>query len=239
MFGAILNVGGMIEQGVNFTGNQLFIRAPAVVGGNVAATVTEAENVQIDAAAVVSGTQSIELREPPDFERFGQFARMGFYLRQVLRVVTGFVLGLLLFWVLPGLARVDLGDVKMLATSGGIGFLALIAMPIGAVILAITVIGLPLAFMTGFAWVMGLYVAKIMVAQFIGATIVGRKPNGVSTGLGLLLGIFLIVLAVNIPFVGGLINFILILLGLGALVVGIYWLISGKGQEGEAPQPAG
>lgn len=239
MYGAVLNVGGLVERRVNFTGNQLIIRAPAFVGGNVSATVTQEDNVQIDPAARIGGTQSIELREVPEFSRYSQFARIGFYVRQMLRIITGFVLGLLLFWVLPGLGRVNLGDARTLAVSGGVGFVALVAMPVAALVLAVTLIGLPLSIMTISVWVMGLYIAKIMVAQFIGAAVIGRKPNGVTTALGLLFGLVVVILAVNIPFVGGLINFLLLLVGMGALGVGLYGLISGIGAQQDSPQPAG
>jgi hypothetical protein len=87
-------------------------------------------------------------------------------------------------------------------------------------------------------WMVGLYLSKLMVAQFIGGSLIGRKPDGVATALGLLVGVVLVVAAVNLPFVGGLINFLLVLVGLGALLVGLYRLFLEWRARTGAPQPA-
>lgn len=234
MFGAILTLGGDVGRQVRFRGNQLVVRGPAQIGGDLSAVVRSEEMVQIDPAASILGDQSIELEEREERGGFTPWT----VVWQVLRVVAGFLVGLILFWALPPLARVDFGDGRVLLTSGGVGFLALVAAPVAVVLLAVTIIGLHLAFLTLLLWMIGLYLSKLMVAQFIGGSLLGRKPDGAATALGLLVGVVLVVAAVNLPFVGWLINFLLILVGMGAFVLGLYRLIRDWRSGIEAPQAA-
>lgn len=234
MFGAILTLGGDVGRQVRFRGNQLVVRSPAQIGGDLSAVVGSEEMVQIDDAALILGDRSVRVREQEEEASFTAWT----VVWQVLRVVAGFLVGLILFWVLPPLARTDLGDGRVLLTSGGVGFLAVVAAPVAVVLLAVTIIGLHLAFLTLLLWMIGIYLSKLMVAQFIGGSLLGRKPDGASTALGLLVGVVLVVAAVNLPFVGWLINFLLILVGLGALVLGLYRLFRDWRSGIGAPQAA-
>lgn len=234
MFGGILTVGGEVGRGVRFRGNQIVVRAPAQIGGDLSAVVRSEEMAEIDPAAVILGDRSIELQEREERPAFTAWT----VVWQVLRVVSGFLVGLILFWALPPLARVDFGDGRVLLTSGGVGFLAVVAAPAAVLILAVTIVGLHLAFLTLLLWLIGIYLSKLMVAQFIGGSLLGRKPDGAATALGLLLGVVLVVAAVNLPFVGWLINFLLVLVGLGALLMGLYRLFRDWRSGTQAPQPA-
>ena len=101
--------------------------------------------------------------------------------------------------------------------AGGIGFITLVTVPVAFIILAVTIIGLPVALLSLALWGAGIYLSKIVVAEFVGRSIL-KTRNAVS----LLAGLVLVVVAVDLPWIGGLINFLLILLGLGALAVSIY-----------------
>ena len=132
-------------------------------------------------------------------------------------------MGLLLYWIVPGMRRISLSTSRALLTSGGIGFLAAVAAPIAAIILAITLIGIPVALLLVVLWLLGLYLAKIVIAKCIGSAILGSKNNGLSsTLLPLLLGLVIVIIAVNLPYIGGVLNFLLMITGLGALVMTIY-----------------
>jgi hypothetical protein len=43
-----------------------------------------------------------------------------------------------------------------------------------------------------------------------------------STLLPLLVGLVIIIVAVNLPYIGGILNFLLMLIGFGALIIAIY-----------------
>jgi hypothetical protein len=67
------------------------------------------------------------------------------------------------------------------------------------------------------------------VAEFIGRSL--TKESG---AMALLAGIVLVIVAVNLPWIGGLINFVLCLLGLGAIAMALYSVANRR----RAPLPA-
>jgi len=72
-------------------------------------------------------------------------------------------------------------------------------------------------------WLLGLYLAKIVIAKCIGSAILGARDSSLSsTLLPLLLGLVIVIIAVNLPYIGGILNFILMLIGFGALVMTVY-----------------
>ena len=127
------------------------------------------------------------------------------------------------FWVFPTLARVSLDTGQALLTAVGLGFLGLVVPPIAAVIISITLIGLPLGLIMLTAWIVAGYLAKIVLALFLGRSLLASREVPVpALALTLLTGLVPIYVAINLPYVGGLISFLLILLGLGGLMKTIY-----------------
>jgi hypothetical protein len=103
--------------------------------------------------------------------------------------------------------------------SAGVGFIVLVGIPIAAIIAAVTLIGLPLGLIALACWLVAIYFAKIIVAGFLGRSLLEKSDTHASTALVLLAGLVPIFIAINLPYVGGLVNFLLIVLGLGMLVL--------------------
>ena len=120
----------------------------------------------------------------------------------------------------PAIRRPGLDNRAALLTAGAIGFVAAVATPVAAIFIGITLIGLPLALVSIALWLLGLYLAKIVVAVFVGRALLGGESA--SVGMALLTGLVLVFIAVNLPYVGGLVNVLLDLLGFGAFLVAVY-----------------
>ena len=101
--------------------------------------------------------------------------------------------------------------------AGGVGFLTLVAVPVAAIIIAVTFIGLPIALITFVLYLIACYLAKIIVAEFVGRSVM--KNSG---AVSLLVGLLMVIVAVNLPWIGTLINFLLILLGLGVIALSVF-----------------
>ncbi|MEA3324334.1 MAG: hypothetical protein U9Q37_04250 [Euryarchaeota archaeon] len=102
----------------------------------------------------------------------------------------------------------------------GSGVLLLIAIPLIALILMITLIGLPLGLIVLFAYIVILYISKIFVGLAIGRRIVTYAKKEISSPYWhLVVGLIVIAFATKLPLVGFLISLIVILVGLGALVM--------------------
>ena len=168
-----------------------------------------------------------------------KYATFGFYFGQLLRIVAAFVSGLLLFWLLPGLKNAPLSSGRILLVSGGIGFMAAVATPIAVIILAITIIGLPVALVALAFWLLALYLSKIVIGRYLGSALLGNGNATMgSTALSLLIGITIIVVAINLPYIGGVLNILLMLIGMGALLIATYRLFRGTGGTERTLEPA-
>jgi len=100
--------------------------------------------------------------------------------------------------------------------AGGIGLVVAIVAPVAALIACITVILAPIGIMAFVIGAIALYLAKIPVAQLIGLLLFKSKPHHAAT---LLAGLAVVIVAVNLPYVGWLFGLVVTWVGLGMLVM--------------------
>ena len=127
-----------------------------------------------------------------------------------------------MFSLTPGLSRIELGGGKESITTAGLGFLVLITVPIAAIIIAITVVGLPLSFITIMAWLTAWYLAKIVIAHLVVRSVLVSRSDDPGLASALFVGLIIVTVAINLPFLGGVINLLATILGLGLMVQ--FWL---------------
>jgi hypothetical protein len=124
--------------------------------------------------------------------------------------------------LVPGLGRLSVGGGVEGIKSAGIGLVALVSTPIIALLLAITLVGLLIALFSVFAWLLVLYIAKIAIAANIGQAVFGDSDRANSSFAVLAVGIA----KVNLPFVGGIISFVLTIVGIGLIVQYVFTALS-------------
>lgn len=108
-----------------------------------------------------------------------------------------------------------------------LGFLALTAIPLAAILLMITIIGIPIALLTIALYVAVLVVGYVWLAVVLGGLLLERfKPETaavVAWRVGAAaLTVIVIALLVRVPFLGGFIKFAALIVGLG-MIVGALW----------------
>lgn len=160
--------------------------------------------------------------KPRNFQARSRFDSHNFYLWELLWFVGAFVVGWLVFTLTPSLGRIELGGGKESITTAGLGFLVLVTVPIVAIIIAITVVGLPLSFITIMAWLTAWYLAKIVIAHLVGRSVLASRSDDPGLALALFVGLIIVTIAINLPFLGGVINLLATVLGLGLMVQ--FWL---------------
>ena len=99
--------------------------------------------------------------------------------------------------------------------SGGVGLLALIVVPLALLLLAITIIGIPLAILGGLLFGIILWAAYVLGSYAVGAWLISIADSH-NRWLALFVGLLVVAIVNLIPFLGGLVNFLVVLLGLGA-----------------------
>ena len=149
-----------------------------------------------------------------------RYVRPGFYVWRAIWLAAAFVTGLLVHWLFSSLFATRPLSGLSIVKSLGIGFVALVAVPVAVVLVALTMVGLPLALLALALWLASLYLSSILVGALVGRTLLARGEGGVpSFALTLLVGLAIVTVAVNIPYVGGLLRLLVILLGLGIGVI--------------------
>ncbi len=105
--------------------------------------------------------------------------------------------------------------------SMGLGFVFMVCIPIAILILLFTVIGIPLAVIALFAYVILIYVAKIPVAAFVGDKILKflGKQGEPPLIWSMILGLFVLTILLNIPYLEWLIYFVVLFTGFGAILL--------------------
>lgn len=219
-----VTIGGEVAGDVTLVARAITVAPGARITGNLSyASPTPAH---IAAGAHIGGRVSREAAP------WGASARRAG--RAVLRVLQAaavlglLVIGALLLVLFPTFTRAAsrlVADAPW--ASLGAGFLALVVTPIVAIILMVTVIGIPLGVLT-----MALYVAAVVIGFLVGAIVLGDlvvrlghrggPPSAGLRVLGLVVVLVALALVTLIPVVGRLVQLVVLLLGLGALSLYVY-----------------
>jgi hypothetical protein len=92
-----------------------------------------------------------------------------------------------------------------------------ISLPVIALLVGLTVVGIPLTVIGIFAWIMMIYFAKIIIAPFVGQLVLSSTDKRDSMPFTLFAGLLVIILVVNLPGIGGFFNFLLTVIGIGVI----------------------
>ncbi len=218
MFVGNADVSGSIGRELTMTGDNLTLTNTARIGGNLSARVRELKNVHIADGATIVGTRDIQVRV-----RQSHFARPRFYFFQAVWLAAAMLVGWLGLVLFPGFFQASTQAVGSGWRSLGLGFAVLAGVPVAIILTAITLVGLPASLMLLMLYLAAIYLAKIWVGAFLGQILL--KPTGVTKSdwlLGLLVGLLILTIVRFIPYLGGLVHFGVVCLGLGAFVWQLY-----------------
>lgn len=211
-------------------GGRIQVLRHAKVGRNLVVRVQTTEDAVIDPAARagIGGKTEVEVTPPPP----NRYATASFYLWQTIWLAAAFIAGFLLMLAVPAFARfsLDTGGSVLMATA--VGFVSAVVPPIAGAMAALTLIGLPLGLGLIGLWILALYLSKIVIAVFLGRSLFPNSRGRFEFALPLLGGLAIVFAAINLPYVGGLIDFLLVILGLGGLVTTAYRLPGLKALSG-------
>ncbi|MFC4540754.1 polymer-forming cytoskeletal protein [Halosolutus amylolyticus] len=259
-----VEISGTVDGDVSGAGGNLVLAEGATIGGSLeagAGTVEIDGTIEGDAAI---GAETIRLGENAAIEgdlRYGgtlegntdavagtimEDSRIGVGIEPTLQPITGwlfaayaFVMNLLLGAVLLALFPRFSADVaRRVATdpvrTGLAGLGVLVGIPILLIAIAITIVGIPVSIVGSLlfgllVWIGVVYGRFAVAAWLLAAVDVGNRWLALVVGLlgGAILGL--------IPVLGDLINFVILLLGLGALTIGLY---ARRRQSRETPTAA-
>lgn len=238
MLGGNLDLAGMVNGDVVALGANVSLSKGALISDeiiNLGGTVSGTEN-----ATVRGGIQTITPRAfrfdkdlfqfknyymPNDYTNFG-----GWFLSvlgQIMQVLAMSVLAVIVLLLMPKLTRNVADTVSDQPwMSGGAGLLTFIATPLVLIILTITIILIPVTILVALALAIAIIFGWIAVGYELGKRMAVlfkmEWADAVSGGLGtLVLGIVVGLLSF-IPCLGGVIRFLIICAGLGAVILSAF-----------------
>jgi cytoskeletal protein CcmA (bactofilin family) len=209
-------VSGLVGQDAVLDADTIGIMSGSNIKGNF--YYTSPNKADIASGSVIEGNTDWEYRETQQVQQ-----------PTTAEVWRGILLGIasaLLVWLIVRLWRPEFWNrnskviIEKPLKALGMGALALLVIPIIAVLLMITVIGIPVGIILGFAYGVAIYLSKIVVASAFGLWMGKRyKWATIHKGVWPVL-IALIVLAVltRLPYVNVLAGLLITLAGLGAFV---------------------
>jgi cytoskeletal protein CcmA (bactofilin family) len=202
---------------------RLAILSGARVGGDLRAHLPDAERLEVAEGAVVAGVRDVEVLERRDRAVWSRYREGRFYTWLAVGFGASFLLGMLLYVLVPGLFSARLASGREFFVSLGLGFAFLVLGPIALVLVALTVVGIPLALIGLAAWAIALYLGAIVVAALIGRSLVRQRGERARDfGVALLVGLAVVVLLRSLPFVGRPAGWVIALVGVGLLVTQAY-----------------
>lgn len=236
-------VDGTVRGDATVGAERLVLGSTAVVGGDL--TVDDETELVRDEGATVSGAvvrSDVGGFEPVVFRGVDAvFTAWGF--------VANLLLGALLLLAFPRFSeRVAQAVAERPGRTGGAGLVTFVGVPLVLVVLVLSIVGIPIALFLGVpVVVVGGWVA-IVYGRFAVAAWALRELGYENRWAALVAGVVGLGLVGLIPVLGGLVDLVVFLLGLGAVALGLYELrIGGResppGTEqpasgGESPQPA-
>ena len=218
MYAGNADVSGSVGRELTMAGDNLTLTNTARIGGNLSARVRDLRNVHIADGATITGTRVIQVRE-----RENRFTRPRFYFFQAVWLAAAMLVGWLGLVLFPGFFQASTHAVGSGWRSLGLGIAVLAGVPVAIILTAITLVGLPASLMLLMVYLVAIYLAKIWVGAFLGQMLL--KPTGVTKSdwlLGLLVGLLILTVVRFIPYLGGLVHFGVVCLGLGAFAWQLY-----------------
>jgi len=238
-----VRIDGEVAGDVRAAGDAVRLGPTADVGGNVE---YDAETFDRDADATVGGS----VTENDDLEVGGAGLPGGFaggpwgggggpsipgWVFPVWGVVLNAVLGAVVLLVAPGFAdRVTALGTTEPAKTGGWGLLTVVGIPIALVVLLISIVGIPLALAGAVLFGLVLWLATVLGALVVGTGLLSLADRRSRWG-ALALGVVVVGVLGLVPFVGGLGQFVVLVIGLGAFARAL----GGSGTDGRAPSTGG
>jgi len=221
IYGDTVRIDGRIAGDLVVRARNVAVGPTAVVEGNARfETLNEPDIAQ---GATIRGRQTVTLPRPPETAwKTVALALVGTWL---FGIAAGFVAGLVLLIVgRPFVARSVDALRGAPARSGLIGLAVLILLPLVAVLLMATVVGLPVGFLSLLALPLAWLVATVIAAFALGDILLNRArvEQSFMGRLGLLVaGLFVLGLLGLIPVVGFITWLLALVFGLGAVWQGL------------------
>ncbi|HKB08360.1 MAG TPA: polymer-forming cytoskeletal protein [Candidatus Polarisedimenticolia bacterium] len=216
--GGSVTVGGTIGENAKIKSDEVEIGPNARIGGDL--SYTSRNRLDLEGKGIVAG--HIDYMESKEKVKKGVRSAVSRGVKWIWFTSAGLVVGLAALAVFrrvaPAIQATLTGDA---ARSAGFGFMAVIIVPVAAVISCILIVTIPLAALVLVVYLVAVYLAKVPVGVWLGQRVLkATGQTDPSPYWSLTTGLLLLYVTFSIPFLGCLVWFACLFLGLGAIILG-------------------
>jgi len=231
--GGVVQLDGAVGGDTRVGASEFSIGPNADLAGDVE---WNAQSHQFDEGAQIGGTVR-QVQEPVQGP-VPVVPRIPGWVSAFYGFLVNLVFGLIVLALVPEFSREVGGTFRdQPLSSGGVGLLALVGVPVVLAIIAITIIGIPLALLGGLLYAIALWLGYVYGAYALGAWLLTFGERERSRWLALVLGLLVVTVVGLVPVVGGFVVFVVFLLGLGALSIGFWRRTTRRRPGSEAGEP--
>ena len=218
VFGEHVLLDGEVDGSVTIASRSLSIGPNARVAGKL--TYRGSMPAQMDPAALITGGINYLSFDFED-ETYQPVARAVAWVGVIAFTVGLFLIGLLAIVMAPqSTAHMSRLGRRRPISSLALGLVTIICVPIAIVLLMLTIVGIPFAFMLLLAWPMILIFGYLAGVMAVSDAIAGPSADAKARRIFLLaMGLGVMLLFARVPFAGGFIGMLLLVMGVGAMAL--------------------
>ncbi len=194
--------------------NNIKIFPGATIGGNLEYTAPH----QGEITGIVSGKTTYKEKLP---KKEDLTSKMG---DEIIGYLWLLLIGIVSLMLVPELTQKSSIKVSVEPLRNLLwGLLFLIIIPIVAVLLLITIIGIPLSLIIFIIYIITIYISRIYVGFWVGQYVLKKlKIETRFKVLTMAFGLLIVLIGINLPIIGIFIHLVVLLLGLGAIALTEY-----------------
>ncbi len=209
---------GRVDGRAELRGGRVSVFDSARIGGDLVARLGRGQTLDVAEGAVIGG----EIIEAEHEHRLGdmrsRWLKPGFYGVLFALLVSAFLLGMAVYAVAPRVFAARLDTSPQFFRALGLGLAGLVAAPVLLALVFLTVVGIPIAVIGTWLYLTTLFLSLIVVSALVGRALIRREDDSTASfGICLVAGLAVVLLAVNLPWVGLPLRILVILAGLGLL----------------------
>jgi cytoskeletal protein CcmA (bactofilin family) len=219
-------ISGIIKGDVKIKANSITLMPTARINGDF--IYKSEKKAKIEPGALIAGETEWTKLKCEEEEKKGFFNTSNVIIRSLLLlacIVTG------LFLILIANKYVQAAEKNVFDSflkSLGLGFILMICIPVAIVVFLATVIGIPIALITLFVYLVLFYISKIFVGIAVGEKILTgfAKDKVAPLGWSLILGLIILTILTNLPYIGWIFYIVIVFTGFGAAILARKELVS-------------
>lgn len=213
-----ITIDGQIDGSLDIEAETVVIQSTAIIGGRL--KYRSRNDAKIDEAARILG--GVERLDPKTLDKgytFGSFVWDAWWF------LATFVVGAILIIIFrPFIAQVTECMTRSAGKSVGLGLLFLVCLPVAAVALMLTLVGIPIGLLVVLAWLLLMYLSHIFVGLALGDMILGHRRASSTWGiyLAMFIGMAIVTLVVRVPYLGWVARLLVLATGFGGFLLTAY-----------------